>query len=148
GRSEPTAWESTPICSSPSGEHPRRRPSRSAGGARSRTSVSSTPCGTARSSASGAACPSGSAAASAASAPSCGAAWPARRAPDLAPGPPVPGPPDGPVPDPGLDGGGAVDPGPLEELLGALVELRARDEPDQLDRRHVGAVPAGQLPHG
>ena len=42
--------------------------------------------------------------------------------------------------DPHLDGRLRVEAAPLQEVVGAAVEVAARDEPDQLDARDVGAV--------
>ena len=44
-----------------------------------------------------------------------------------------------------FDGGGGVDIGPGEELVGASIEIRTRDESDHLHRGDVGALPAGEL---
>ena len=49
--------------------------------------------------------------------------------------------------DPGFDGGGGVDAGPPQELLGAPIQVAARNEADQLDRRDVGAFAAAQVAH-
>src|SRR6478736_5262185 len=45
----------------------------------------------------------------------------------------------------GLDRAGGVDIGPPQELVRAAVQLEARDQPDDLDRRDVSALPACEV---